>query len=139
MMVLGIDMRIRRFTPAAAKLLNLLPADTGRPIGNIKTTIELPELEKLVEAGKLQAPAAAQIRRRLQGTIISRVVELRNLGRIARVFEKLQILATFIVTMIQIEAIADRLSDRNLTDAARSSGDRSFKTSLNRVGHAPLK
>jgi two-component system CheB/CheR fusion protein len=48
MIVLGVDMRIRRFTPAAAKLLNLLPADTGRPISNIKTAIELPELENLV-------------------------------------------------------------------------------------------
>jgi two-component system CheB/CheR fusion protein len=48
MMALGIDLRIRRFTPAAAKLLNLLPSDVGRPIGNLKPSVELPDLEAQV-------------------------------------------------------------------------------------------
>src|SRR5204862_6935197 len=33
--MLGPDLRIRRFTPAAEKLLNLIPADVGRPIADI--------------------------------------------------------------------------------------------------------
>ena len=46
--VLGIDLRIRRFTPAAGKLLDLRAGDVGRPIGQVKHGIELPELEALV-------------------------------------------------------------------------------------------
>jgi two-component system CheB/CheR fusion protein len=48
MVDLGIDLCIRRFTPAAAKLLNLLPGDVGRPIGNLKLAFEAPDLETLI-------------------------------------------------------------------------------------------
>ena len=46
--MLGGDRRIRRFTPAAQGLLNLIPGDIGRPIGNIKPNIEVDNLEALV-------------------------------------------------------------------------------------------
>ena len=46
--VLGVDLRIRRFTPAAAKLFDLLPSDVGRPIGQLKPAVEIPDLEALV-------------------------------------------------------------------------------------------
>ena len=42
------DLRIRRFTPLAEKVLNLIPTDVGRPIGDIKPNIDLPDLEKLI-------------------------------------------------------------------------------------------
>ena len=48
MVALGIDLRIRRFTPAAGKVLNLLPADVGRSIGDIKPPVEVPDLEALL-------------------------------------------------------------------------------------------
>jgi len=41
------DLRIRRFTPMAEKLLNLIPGDVGRPIGNIKPNINCQDLEQL--------------------------------------------------------------------------------------------
>src|SRR4029079_3009574 len=41
------DLRIRRFTPMAEKLLNLIPGDVGRPIGNIKPSVRCPDLEQL--------------------------------------------------------------------------------------------
>ena len=44
--ILGADRRIRRFTPAAERLLNLIPSDVGRPIGDIKTNIDAPELDR---------------------------------------------------------------------------------------------
>jgi two-component system CheB/CheR fusion protein len=44
-LMLGPDLCIRRFTPAAEKILNLIPADLGRPIGHVKLTVDLPELE----------------------------------------------------------------------------------------------
>ncbi|MBA3773701.1 MAG: response regulator [Ramlibacter sp.] len=46
-LVLGVDLRIRRFTPAAARLLQLVAADVGRPLGNVKHGIELPDLEAI--------------------------------------------------------------------------------------------
>jgi two-component system, chemotaxis family, CheB/CheR fusion protein len=47
-LIVGADLRIRRFTRAAEKLLNLLPGDVGRPIGNMRLNIELEGLEALL-------------------------------------------------------------------------------------------
>ncbi len=47
-LMLGQDLRIRRFTQSAEKALNLIPTDVGRPISDIKSNIEMPELERLV-------------------------------------------------------------------------------------------
>jgi two-component system CheB/CheR fusion protein len=46
--MLGRNLQIRRFTPAAEKLFKLIPADIGRAITDIKADIELPDLEILV-------------------------------------------------------------------------------------------
>ncbi len=46
--ILGADRRIRRFTPAAEKLLNLIPTDVGRPISDIKPNIDVPDLDRLI-------------------------------------------------------------------------------------------
>ncbi|HEY2586444.1 MAG TPA: chemotaxis protein CheB [Tepidisphaeraceae bacterium] len=46
-MVAG-DLRIRRFTPMAEKVLNLIPTDVGRPISDIKPNIEVPDLERVI-------------------------------------------------------------------------------------------
>jgi len=43
------DLRIRRFTPMAEKVLNLIPSDIGRPISDIKPNIDCPDLEKLIQ------------------------------------------------------------------------------------------
>lgn len=42
------DLRIRRFTPMAEKVLNLIPTDVGRPISDIKPNIDCPDLETLI-------------------------------------------------------------------------------------------
>ena len=46
--MVGNDLRIRRFTPTAEKLLNLIPTDIGRPIGDIKPNVDIPDLEPLL-------------------------------------------------------------------------------------------
>ncbi|HWZ92802.1 MAG TPA: PAS domain-containing protein, partial [Polyangiaceae bacterium] len=44
--MLARDLTIRRFTPAAQRLLNLIPSDVGRPIRHIKPNISSLDLEK---------------------------------------------------------------------------------------------
>ena len=46
--ILHTDLRIRRFTPAAKSLMNLIDTDVGRPISNIRPNFELPDLEERV-------------------------------------------------------------------------------------------
>jgi len=45
--MLGSDGRIRRFTSMAAKVLNLIPADLGRPIGDIRPSLDSSDLEQV--------------------------------------------------------------------------------------------
>src|SRR5260370_1272078 len=47
--MLGADLRIRRFTPMAEKLFNLIPADVGRPITDITLHVDLPDLEQMLD------------------------------------------------------------------------------------------
>jgi two-component system CheB/CheR fusion protein len=46
-LMLDNQLRIRRFTPAAEKLLNLIPTDVGRPISDLKLNLDCPDLERL--------------------------------------------------------------------------------------------
>ena len=47
--LVGPDLRVRRFTPAAEKQLNLVAGDIGRPLGHIRFGLDgLPELELLL-------------------------------------------------------------------------------------------
>ena len=45
--MLGPDLRVRRFTPAAEKLLSLVPADIGRPITEIKVDVGGGDIEQM--------------------------------------------------------------------------------------------
>jgi two-component system CheB/CheR fusion protein len=45
--IVASDLRIRRFTPMAERLLNLISSDVGRPIGHIKPNIDCPDLEHM--------------------------------------------------------------------------------------------
>ena len=47
--MLDKNLRIRRFTSAAQKVLNLIPTDVGRPIGDIKPNIHVADLPKLIQ------------------------------------------------------------------------------------------
>jgi two-component system, chemotaxis family, CheB/CheR fusion protein len=46
--ILAKDLTIRRFTPMAEKILNLIPTDVGRPLSHIKPNINVPNLEQTI-------------------------------------------------------------------------------------------
>ncbi len=46
--MMGIDLTIRRITPQTEKLLNIIPSDIGRPISKIKLNVDIPDLEKIL-------------------------------------------------------------------------------------------
>ncbi len=47
-LMLTSDSRIRRFTPMAQRLFNFIPADAGRPLSDIRTNLNIPNLELLI-------------------------------------------------------------------------------------------
>ncbi len=47
LVVLGTDLCIRRYTPSAERVLNLRGGDLGRPVGDLKLKIDVPDLETL--------------------------------------------------------------------------------------------
>jgi two-component system CheB/CheR fusion protein len=46
--IVARDLRVRRFTPAAEKKFNLIPTDVGRPLSQISTTLQCPDLTTLI-------------------------------------------------------------------------------------------
>jgi len=47
-LMLTNDLRIRRFTPMAQKLFNFIAADVGRALSDIRTNLNIPDLEALI-------------------------------------------------------------------------------------------
>ncbi|MBH8562666.1 PAS domain-containing protein [Nostoc sp. CENA67] len=47
-LMLGGDLRIRRFTPAAGIIFNLIPTDVGRPLSDINHNLHVPDLEQQI-------------------------------------------------------------------------------------------
>ncbi len=63
--ILEADLRIRRITPAAEKALNLIPADIGRPLRDIKLSIKVPDLEgKILRAIETATSVEEEVRNR---------------------------------------------------------------------------
>ena len=47
-LILDADRRIRRFTPKARNILNVLPSDVGRPLDDIKPNFDVPDLDRQI-------------------------------------------------------------------------------------------
>src|SRR5262249_25633245 len=47
--ILSNDLRIRRFTPMAERVLHLVPTDVSRPIGGIKPRIDVADLAEMAQ------------------------------------------------------------------------------------------
>jgi two-component system CheB/CheR fusion protein len=46
--MVGNDLRVRRMTPVTERALNLAPGDVGRPIGDLRLSVEVPDLDRLL-------------------------------------------------------------------------------------------
>jgi two-component system CheB/CheR fusion protein len=47
-LMLANDLQIRRFTPTAQAIFNLIPTDIGRPFSDIRSTLDFPDLEQRI-------------------------------------------------------------------------------------------
>ncbi|MBA3269564.1 MAG: PAS domain-containing protein, partial [Acidobacteria bacterium] len=45
--IVSEDLKIRRFTPQAERVLNLIPTDIGRPLGDLKPNLDAPDLAEV--------------------------------------------------------------------------------------------
>jgi len=62
--ILGRDLRIRQFSPVAGEVLHLMPADTGRPLGDVNLGLNV-DLEPLVaEVIETQSSQEREVLRR---------------------------------------------------------------------------
>lgn len=48
--MLDVDMRIRRFNPGAQRILNLIPADIGRLLADLKTTLKIDNFDDIISS-----------------------------------------------------------------------------------------
>ncbi len=63
LIIVGNDLRIKRFTPTARKVMNLILSDVGRPLGDIKTNVGITDLEERVRrVGEDMVPYEAEVR-----------------------------------------------------------------------------
>src|SRR5207249_4382269 len=46
--MLGNDLRLRRFTPMAEKVMNLIPTDLGRPLADLKSNLKIDDLRPAI-------------------------------------------------------------------------------------------
>ncbi len=63
--ILDMQRRIRRFTPRAREILNVVPADVGRPLNDIRANLDVPDLdERIAEVLRTMATREAEVRDR---------------------------------------------------------------------------
>jgi two-component system CheB/CheR fusion protein len=67
--ILDTDLRIRHLTPATEKPLNLIPADVGRPLRDVKLNIDLPDLEEKIRCVIDTAASAEEEVRNRDGAV----------------------------------------------------------------------
>lgn len=65
MVIIGSDLRIRRFTPSADKLFKLIPGDIGRAVTDIQTNMDVPNLMKnILDVMESAKPAELEVQSR---------------------------------------------------------------------------
>jgi two-component system CheB/CheR fusion protein len=116
-LIVGDDMRIRRFTPTAERVLNLIPGDVGRPVGQINTNIVAENLESLIrETIDTMTPRELEAQDRqghwyslrirpyknVDNRIDGAVVTVMDIGAVKRYQEQLERSRAHLVEVIEI-------------------------------------
>jgi len=87
------DLRVRRFTPMAERVLNLIPTDVGRPISDIKPNVDCGNLEaQIAEAIDTMSVKASECRDRNGKLYAMRIRPYKNVenridGAVIALFE----------------------------------------------------
>jgi two-component system CheB/CheR fusion protein len=64
-LILDMDQRIRRFTPKALEVLNVVPADVGRRLSDIRPNVDVPDLERqITEVLRTITPRESEVKDR---------------------------------------------------------------------------
>jgi two-component system, chemotaxis family, CheB/CheR fusion protein len=138
--IVSSDLRIRRFTPMAERVLNLISTDVGRPIGHIQPNIDCPDLERrITEVVESVAPYECQVRDRQGNWYALRIRPYKNLdnridGAVLALFDinssvrhanELEELRSLLDTMLQVIGQPAVILDRDLcvTRTSRSFTD----------------
>jgi len=136
-LILTSDLRLRRSTPAADKVMGLTPADVGRPVSEVRHTLRFPDLEKVaVEVLKTQGAREIEVQDRLnvwysmrlrpyrteEGRTSGLVVVLFEIDRLKRSFQEVERARNFSRTIV--EAVQEPLlvlgGDRRVLMANRA-------------------
>jgi two-component system CheB/CheR fusion protein len=115
--MVSADLKIRRFTPAAERVLNLIASDVGRPIGHLKPNIRCPDLETMIrDVVEMVSAREREVSDNDGNTFILRIrpyksVENRIDGAVLALFD---VSAAFKLARETGEAVMARLSDSAL-------------------------
>ena len=140
--MVSLDLRIRRFTPPSQRLLNLLPSDIGRRLGEIRTNLELEDLEALVqETIRCASPQEHEVRERggswyalrirpyksWDSKITGAVISLQDIDTLKRALEKTREYADGLIENSQGSILV--LDDKFRVTAANRAFYRTFDVS----------
>ncbi len=121
--IVGKDLRVRRFTPMAEKAFNLIPSDVGRPIGGFKPNFSVPDLAAmLVEVIATATPREQEVQdtqglwyslriqpyKTLEGTIDGAVILLVDIDTLRRAREYAESMEKALHLRLEELATADR-------------------------------
>jgi two-component system CheB/CheR fusion protein len=76
--IIGVDLRIRRFTAAAARLFDLITADVGRSVTHLKSFVDLTDIERIAdEVIRTGAPQEREVQDGERRWFVMRVLPYR--------------------------------------------------------------
>jgi two-component system CheB/CheR fusion protein len=121
--IIGRDLRVRRFTPMAETAFNLIPSDVGRPISGFKLDFNVPDLAALLaEVMETASPREREVQdtkgvwyslriqpyKTLEGTIDGAVILLVDVDTLRRAREYAESMETALHERLGELAAADR-------------------------------
>jgi chemotaxis methyl-accepting protein methylase/GAF domain-containing protein/PAS domain-containing protein len=155
LIMIGRDLRIRRFAPGAERVLNIIPSDVGRPITDLHLKMDIPELQAmLVEVIETVTATAREVRdeagrwyslqvrpyktadNRIDGAVVT-LFDIDEIKRnLARVTEAGRLSEALNAMNVAISATldADEIMRRVVVESCRALGAESSAIILNEGG-----